>query len=187
MVKKRISVFSWALSAIVIAIVGFGLFGAKGYLIKSYELAQQSQAKIALIHAYDAEKKYFAKAGRYTDDLIDLGVCNLNDKKLFCGLPREGAYYKLGFTSGVSSNHSVDHVLVNHPTEKEKVKFISPAKVAVEAPALSLICKDCLASEKQFKLVAYGIIGTKGRVDAWTIDQDKKIQHFELPAGESSK
>lgn len=180
MAKKKISVFSLMLSIAVIAIVGIGFSLSRGYLAKSYEVAQQSQAKIALINAYDAEKKFFAKNGRYTDDLVELGVCDLKNEKLFCGLPRQGAYYKIGFSSGESLNRSVDHVLARFPEQANRVQFIS-SSVATEQRSISLICGDCMADQKRFKIVAFGSIG-RGKPDAWTIDQDKKIEHLDLNA-----
>lgn len=180
MAKKKVSVFSIALSLVVAGIVAAGFLVSRGYISRSFEVAQQSQAKIALIHAYDAERKFFAKNGRYSDDLVDLELCDLKDAKLFCGLPRQGAYYKIGFARGDSGRHSVDHVLAKFPEQLNQFQFASQTPTN-DAKALALVCGDCLVSQNRFKIVALGSIG-QGKFDAWTIDQDRKMEHLKLSA-----
>lgn len=46
---------------------------------------------------------------------------------------------------------------------------------AQSGPEFAKNCADCVASGTSFKAVAFGNIGSEGRLDVWTIDQDGKL------------
>lgn len=46
---------------------------------------------------------------------------------------------------------------------------------AQSGPEFAKNCADCVASKTSFKAVAFGNIGSQGRLDVWTIDQDRNL------------
>jgi Tfp pilus assembly protein PilE len=43
------------------------------------------------------------------------------------------------------------------------------------SPDFAQYCSDCIVNEKSFKAVAIGKIGSEGKMDVWTIDQDRNL------------
>jgi hypothetical protein len=125
--------------------------------------ARQGQARVALNEIAMAQAVFHIDHELYTSDLKKLEISNT-----------EKSFYKVGFIE--ASKEKVDGVNPqNFNSDALKWNYDSSFGIdKLKWAEAKKHCKDCVAQKSKFKAIAIGYIP---KLDVWTIDQDKKLQH----------
>ena len=151
---------------VVVAIIGILATIAIPQYSKFQAKARQSEAKVGLSGLYTGQQSYQAEQGGYTTCLADTGF-SINGQK---------RYYRIGFTA--KNNYNLNGAS-STCTSATAGHFIDSTTFAA---AITLAGTSVVAANfASFTAEAKGVVNGKDNVianqDAWTIDQDSKLNN----------
>tara|TARA_B110001454_G_scaffold219202_1_gene252068 strand:- start:168914 stop:169462 length:549 start_codon:yes stop_codon:yes gene_type:complete len=135
--------------------------------------ALQAEAKMILLQIFISQKSFWAEHGVYTSSVLGGGKST----------PIQLSRYKFGFTQVLQPDEKIRNSILNSFPEFDPTKIDSnslglrPAKEDIPDIDFQKIATGygCVATAKSFKACVVGYPGDDGRVDIWTIDENKTI------------
>lgn len=133
----------------------------------------QTEAKTILLQVFISQKSFWAEYGVYTSSIMG------GDRSTPIQLSR----YKFGFTNVLVPDEKIKKTIVVGVPEFDPTKIdsdslgLKPTHPDIPKIEFQKIAADygCVATETTFKACAVGYPGDDGKVDVWTIQDDKMI------------